>query len=149
MHARLLVSLCVLCVLCGEISAADPAAWATYRGNPQRTGNTDNQPGPDKPAVLWAVKSAQENFVAAPVPLGDRVFLSALGGFNRPVVSVFPLAPKGPMPEPAWSKTAPYLKLPSVSSPAADRGVIVFGDGMHQDDGGVLHCLDAVTGQPR
>src|SRR5947207_12836582 len=75
-------SLCVLCALCGEHSAADPSPWATYRGNPQRTGNTDNQPGPDKPAVLWAVKG-QDHFVASPVPVGDRIYVDGFGAFNR------------------------------------------------------------------
>ena len=28
-------------------SAQEP--WTTYRGNSQRTGNTDNKPGPAKP----------------------------------------------------------------------------------------------------
>src|SRR5437667_3959806 len=88
------------------VSAAEPAPWATYRGNPQRTGNTDNQPGPDKPTVLWAVKS-QDHFVAAPVPIGDKLYLSGLGGFNRPTISLFPLAAKGgPKIEPIWSKSA-------------------------------------------
>ena len=52
--------------------AAEPGPWATYRGNPQRTGNTDNKAGPEKPAVLWAVKS-QDHFVASPVPVKDGV----------------------------------------------------------------------------
>jgi outer membrane protein assembly factor BamB len=83
--------------------------------------------------------------------VNDRVFISALAGFNRPVISLYSIAAKGPKPEAAWSKTAPYLKLASVSSPAfaADKGVIVLGDGMHQDSGGILHCLDAATGRPR
>src|SRR5205823_1877025 len=54
-------------------SAADPSAWATYRGNPQRTGNTDNQPGPAAPAVLWSVKS-QDHFVASPAIIGDKLY---------------------------------------------------------------------------
>ena len=49
--------------ICGDRSAAEPGPWATYRGNPQRTGNTDNKPGPDKPAVLWVLKS-HDHFVA-------------------------------------------------------------------------------------
>ena len=108
---RLLSSLCVLCALCGEINAADPGPWATYRGNPQRTGNTDNQAVPDKPGVLWVLKS-QDHFVAAPVPIGaERVYVSALGAFNRPTISVFPFAAKASTPEPAWSRSAPFLKL--------------------------------------
>ena len=148
---KYLPCLVLVTLLTAPAIAAEPGPWATYRGNPQRTGNTDNTPGPDRPAVLWASKSAQENYIAAPVPVGDRVFISALGGFNRPIVTLFPLAQKGPKPEPAWTKTAPYLKLASVGSPAVatDKGVIVFGDGMHQDSGGILHCLDSTTGRPR
>src|SRR5438445_473151 len=71
-----LSSLCVLGVLCGETYSVDPGPWATYRGNPQRTGNTDKQPGPDKPAVLWAIKS-QDHFIAAPVPVGDKLCVTA------------------------------------------------------------------------
>lgn len=127
--------------------AADPGPWATYRGNPQRTGNTDNRPGPATPAVIWALKST-DHFIASPVPLGDKLYVSGLGGFNRPVVNVFPLAPKGGKPDPVWSKSAPYLKLASVSSPAVVGNALVFGDGMHQDSGGILHCVTADTGKP-
>jgi outer membrane protein assembly factor BamB len=141
-----LVSLCALCALCGESLSADPGPWATYRGNPQRTGNTDNQPGPDKPAVLWAVKS-QDHFVAAPVPVGANVYLAGLGGFNRPTIALLPADARGE-PKPAWTRTAPYLRLASVSSPAVAGNLLVFGDGMHQDSGGVLHCLTADTGRP-
>src|SRR6185312_15317941 len=98
--------------------AADPAPWGTYRGNPQRSGNTDNQPGPASPTVLWSVKS-QDHFVASPVPVGDKLYISGLGGFNRPTISLFPLNGAGKV-EPAWSKSAPYLRLASVSSPAYD-----------------------------
>src|SRR5207248_7150327 len=41
-----------------------------------------------------------------------------------------------------------YLKLASVSSPAVAGDYLVFGDGMHQDSGGVLHCVNAATGKP-
>jgi hypothetical protein len=145
---RPVLALGLLLLLKTASPAADPGPWATYRGNPQRTGNTDNQPGPASPAVLWSVKS-QDHFVASPVPIGDKLYVSGLGGFNRPTISLFPLAGKGKV-EPAWSKSAPYLKLASVSSPAYDaaKNVLVIGDGMHQDSGGLLHCLDATTGRP-
>ena len=42
------LSLCLLCAaLVGSACAVEP--WATYRGNPQRTGNTDGQAGPATP----------------------------------------------------------------------------------------------------
>src|SRR5262245_19559959 len=127
-------------------SAAEPAAWATYRGNPQRTGNTDGKAGPDAPAVLWVVKS-KDHFVAAPVPVKDGVYLTGLGAFNRPFATVFPMAGKNP-PESLWTKEPPYLTLASVSSPAVAGEYLVFGDGMHQDSGGMLHCVSAATGKP-
>jgi outer membrane protein assembly factor BamB len=143
-------SLYILVVLAGvsPLIAANPAPWATYRGNPQRTGNTDNQPGPAAPAVLWSVKS-QDHFIASPAIIGDKLYISGLGGFNRPTIALFPLTGKGKV-EPVWTKSAPYLKLASVSSPAydAEKKVLVLGDGMHQDSGGLLHCLDATTGRP-
>jgi outer membrane protein assembly factor BamB len=144
MHGSFLFSsICVICVICGSTSGAEP--WGTYRGNPERTGNTDNQPGPDKPAVLWVVKS--QDFVASPVPVKDGIYLAGIGAFNRPTISVFPLAAKT-APQPTWTKSAPYLKLASVSSPAVAGDYLVFGDGMHQDSGGVLHCVHATTGKP-
>src|SRR3954465_16064562 len=106
----LISSICVICVICGSnsLSAADPGPWATYRGNPQRTGNTDGKPGPTAPTVLWTIRS-QDHYVASPVAVGDRVMLSGLGGFNRPTISLFPFTAAGPKVEPAWSKSAPYL----------------------------------------
>ena len=141
-----LSSLCALCVLGGETFAAEPGPWSTYRGNPARTGNTDSQPGPDKPVVSWVLKS-QDHFVASPVPVKDGVYLAGIGAFNRPTISLLPVAAKNP-PQPVWTKSAPYLKLASVSSPAVVGEYLVFGDGMHQDSGGVLHCIDAKTSKP-
>lgn len=146
------VSLSTLAILgcdflfCGVALAAGPGPWATYRGNPQRTGNTDNLSGPNAPAVLWAVKST-DHFLAAPVPVKDGIYISGVGAFNRPTISLFPLQGKSP-PQPIWTKSAPYLKLASVSSPAVVGELLVFGDGMHQDSGGVLHCINATTSKP-
>ena len=146
MMFRFLFSLSVLCGLSGELFSAEPGAWATYRGNPQRTGNTDGTAGPEKPAILWVVKST-DHFIASPVPLKDGVYVAGIGAFNRPSVHVFPLAAKNP-PEPKWTKGAPYLKLASVSSPAVAGEYLLFGDGLHTDAGGVLHCVSATTSKP-
>ena len=62
-----------------SLFAAEP--WSTYRGNTQRTANTDNKAGPEAPKILWVHKS-QEHFVASIVPDGDKLFLSGLGAFN-------------------------------------------------------------------
>lgn len=137
----------VLAALGGSMAAAaDPAPWATYRGNPARTGNTDGQPGPEKPVVLWALKS-QDHFVASPVPVGDNLYLSGLGAFNRPSIGLYPRNATGE-PKAVWSRSAPYLRLASVSAPAVAGNLLVFGDGMHQDSGGILHCLAADSGRP-
>lgn len=130
----------------GVALAADPGPWATYRGNPQRTGNTDNQPGPSSPAVRWVVKS-QDHFVASLVPLGSSIYASGLGAFNRPTIAAY-LADSTGEAKATWTRSAPYLRLASVSSPAVSGNSLVFGDGMHQDSGGILHCLTVDTGRP-
>ncbi len=125
-------------------SAAEP--WSTYRGNAQRTGNTDGKAGPASPAVLWTHRG-QNHFVAAPTPSADRLLVPGLGAFNVPTLFSFALDPKA-RTRAVWTKSAPFLKLPSVSSPALADGKLIFGDGMHQTDGAVLFCLKQDRGTP-
>jgi outer membrane protein assembly factor BamB len=122
------------------------APWSTYRGNPQRTGNCDGLGGPAKPKVLWTLKS-QEHFIASPVASGDHVFVAGLGAFNVSTFYCLAADPKATQ-RVVWSKSTPYLKLPTVSSPALAGGKLVFGDGMHQTDGATLHCLRLDGGLP-
>ena len=121
---------------------ADDAPWATARGNARRTGNTDGLAGPaTAPQVLWWMKS-DEHFVSSPVPNGDHLLFSSIGAFNKPTVMNLPAGPKDPqVVKPTWLKSAPFLKLPTVSSPAIVGGMMVFGDGMHQTDGAILYCM--------
>jgi outer membrane protein assembly factor BamB len=144
-HARLgyFVLFVFLVVTCSGFGA-EP--WTSYRGNSQRTGNTDNVPGPRVPKVLWALKS-QEHYVAAPVPFGDCVYIAGLGAFNVSTFHSLKTDPKA-AERTAWSKTTPVLKLPIVSSPAITDGKLVFGEGMHQTDGAVLYCLRLDKGLP-
>ena len=95
---------------------------------------------------MWVFKS-QEHFIASPVPSGETVIFSALGAFNRPNMMALPINPKKGI-EPVWVRTSPYLKLPTVSSPAQFDSNLIFGDGMHQTDGAVLHCVPANGGLP-
>src|SRR5207249_9134840 len=95
---------------------------------------------------LWMVRS-RDHFIAAPLPAGDRLYISGLGPFNVSTFYALALDPKASQ-RALWSKTTPYLKLPTVSSPAVADGKLVFGDGMHQTDGAVLHCLRAEKGLP-
>jgi outer membrane protein assembly factor BamB len=134
----------VACVTAAPVAAAD--AWATYRGNAERTGCTDGKAGPTAAKVLWALKST-DHFVAAPVPHTDRVYVSGLGAFNVALFRALAIDPQA-AERTAWSKTTPYLTLPTVSSPAVVDGKLIFGDGMHQTDGAVLHCLRADKGMP-
>lgn len=126
----------LLCVSVVNRSFAEPGA--TYRGDAQRSGG-DGVAGPATPKVLWTWKSA-DHFVAAPVAGGDRLFVSGLGGFNVPLLACLNTDPKA-AERVAWTKGTPYLKLPTVSSPAVHDGKLIFGDGMHQTDGAILHCL--------
>ena len=124
--------------------ASEP--WSTYRGNAQRTAHTDGLPGPTTPKVLWVMKG-HEHFIAAPVPHGDHVLFSGLGAFN--VTNLYCLAADpGAKQRTLWTKTTPYLKLPIVSSPAFAGDRLIIGDGMHQTDGAILHCLRIQGGMP-
>lgn len=120
--------------------------WATYRGNPQRTGNTDGNGNLVAPKILWAYKTT-DNYIASPVPLGDSLFVSGLGAFNVGNFACLNNDP-GAQKRVRWAKTTPLLKLPTVSSPALLGGKIIFGDGMHQTDGATLFCMNAERGLP-
>lgn len=145
MNVRRIASVFIAVVASVTPATAD-GPWSTYRGNPQRTGHTDGQPGPSSPKVLWALKSTS-HYIASPLPVGDRLFVSGLGAFN--VANFQCLSTDARVKDRVlWSKTTPYLKLPTVSSPGLVGGRIVFGDGMHQTDGAALHCLDVASGLP-
>lgn len=120
--------------------------WATYRGNPQRTGNADGLPGPGSSKVLWALKS-KDHYIASPTPVGDRLIVSGLGAFNLPTFSCLSTEPNTKT-RTVWSKSTPFLKLPTVSSPGIFKNYLVFGDGMHQTNGAMLYCLEATSGGP-
>ena len=78
---KLIAAVFLVCVWISSASAQTIEPWATYRGNSQRTGNTDVMAGPAAPKVLWVLKS-KENYIASPVPVGNRLMVSGLGAFN-------------------------------------------------------------------
>jgi outer membrane protein assembly factor BamB len=125
-----------------SLFGAEPAS--TYRGDLQRTGS-DGVAGPATPKVLWTWKSA-DHFIAAPVAYKDQLFVSGLGGFNVPTLACLNTDPNAAK-RVAWTKSTPYLKLPTVSSPAVFDNRMIFGDGMHQTDGAILHCLRVDKGR--
>ena len=121
------------------------AEWTTHRGNPQRTGNLDDKPGPAAPKVFW-VHKVQEHFIASPVAGAKALYVSGLGAFNTG--NFHAVALDGAAAERVlWSKTAPYVTRPTVCAPAEAGGLVIFGDGMHQTDGAVLYGLQADTGR--
>jgi outer membrane protein assembly factor BamB len=130
----------------GGVTKAVAADWPTHRGTLARTGNVDGGPGPARAEVAW-VQRGVEHFLASPATDGQAVFVSGLGAFNSATFQA--LNPQTAVPNrQRWVKGPPYLKLPLASSPAIAGGLVVFGDGMHQTDGGVLHALRADTGLP-
>jgi outer membrane protein assembly factor BamB len=130
-------------VVNSSLCAAEP--WTTYRGNPERTGCTDGKPGPDGPKVLWAFQS-KDHFIASPLPAGDKLIVSGIGNFaNVPTFACLSTDPRA-TERTLWSKTTPAIKLPTVSTPAILDGKLIFGEGMHQTDGAILHCLSLDKG---
>src|ERR1051325_1616842 len=133
----------LLAVLTASSTAAfaqSPEPWSTYRGNAQRTGSTDGLRGPMKPNVLWALKS-KDHYIAAPLPVGNRLYVSGLGAFNLGHFACLATEP-GAKTRVLWTKTTPYLKQATVSSPALFKNWLIFGDGMHQHNGAMLYCID-------
>jgi outer membrane protein assembly factor BamB len=138
-----LLLLAAILLPAGLSRAAD---WPTVRGNPQRTGNVDDLPGPKSPNVSWVYKT-MDHFVATPVPAGKTIYLPTVGALNTGGFMAVALAPQA-TERLLWSKTVPYITRPTVCAPAVAEGLVVFGDGMHQTDDAFLYCLQAETGLP-
>src|SRR5688500_9841936 len=136
----------IMSVLAGEAWAQSSEPWSTYRGNAQRTGHTDAQAGPMAPKVLWALKS-RDHYIASPLPLGNRLYVSGLGAFNLGNFMALSTEPDAKA-RLLWTKTTPYLKQSTVSSPGVFKNWLIFGDGMHQHNGAMLYCMDAAEGAP-
>jgi outer membrane protein assembly factor BamB len=130
----------------GALGPAIAADWPTHRGSLARTGNVDGGPGPARAEIAW-VQRGVEHFIASPATDGQAVFVSGLGAFNSATFQALHPQPAATSRQ-RWIKGPPYLKLPLASSPAIAGGLVVFGDGMHQTDGGVLHALRADSGLP-
>jgi outer membrane protein assembly factor BamB len=138
-----LVGLVAAVLLTGTWAWGD---WPASRGNAQRTGNVDGLPGPKSPHVLW-VHESTDHYVSAPSPGKGMIYAPALGTLNSGVMSAISNEPGvAPDKRVLWSKSQPFLKLPTVCSPAVVGGQIIFGDGMHQNESPTLYCLDATKG---
>jgi outer membrane protein assembly factor BamB len=127
----------------GSATAQD--GFSTYRGNLARTGCADGVDGPLKPKIVW-VRKGSDHYLASPVIADKTLYLASIGALNTSLLTAF--ATEGKDEERVkWAKTAPYLKLPIASAPTVHDGLVIFGDGMHQTNGAVLHCLRASTGR--
>jgi outer membrane protein assembly factor BamB len=134
--------LSVSAALCLCVSVTRGQDWSAHRGGPARTGNVDGKAGPAAPKILWSYMS-KEQFLAPPSLGGDRLAVVALGAFNTGSLRVFEAASG----KPAWNKTAPIIRLPTVGAPAVVGGTLYFGEGMHQTDGSSLHAMRASDGR--
>jgi outer membrane protein assembly factor BamB len=121
------------------------AEWLTSRGDFQRTGNPAGKNGPEVPRILWVYK-AKEHFIASPTPGDAGLYTSALGAYNTGLFRCLSL--RTDVPERVlWSKSSPFVKRPTVCSPAVVGGLVIFGDGMHQTDDAWLYALRADSGR--
>jgi outer membrane protein assembly factor BamB len=126
-----------------------PSLWSTHRGNARRTGS-DGTPGPKRPVLLWAYKSA-DHFIAPVVPGTKALFASSLGAFNTPSLRALALDPAVGDNQVHWAKTTPFLRQPIAGAPALLRDpaeLLIFGDGFHTDEGSSLRCVRASDGLP-
>ncbi len=146
MQHRLNQSLLLVLIVVSAGHAQSVDAWSTYRGNAQRTAHTDGQAGPATPKVLWSMKS-KDHYIASPVPMGNRLYVSGLGAFNLGNFVCLSTEANAKS-RVLWAKSTPLLKLPTVSSPGIYKNYLFFGDGMHQTNGALLYCLDAEGGAP-
>src|SRR5688500_2593230 len=102
-----------LLLVAAAVASAEP--WDTYRGNPQRNGCTDGNPGPAaSPKVLWVMQS-KEHFIASPVPSKGRLFASGLSFINTSTFYSLDVNAKADK-RVSWTRQAPDLELPTVSS---------------------------------
>ena len=137
----------ILVLIVTQQPLADAADWPTSRGNVARTGTVDNSLGPKTARVLWVHKST-DHYIAAPVPAGEMILVSSLAAFNTSSFQALSIDPAAAHKRTRWAKGVPYLKLPTVSAPAVAGNLVVFGDGMHQTDGAILHGVRLDTGLP-
>jgi outer membrane protein assembly factor BamB len=145
MRTARLTFLASLVLLAVPGSTALSADWVTSRGDFHRTGNPDGKRGPDVPRILWVYK-AKEHFIASPTPGAAGLYTSALGAYNTGMFRCLSLRTDEPE-RVLWSKSAPFLKRPTVCSPAVSGGLVIFGDGMHQTDDAWLYALRVDTGR--
>jgi len=120
--------------------------WPTYQGDARRSGCPDGRPLPARVKVLWALPG-NSHYLAAPAVSAGRLILPALGAFNAPEVVAVGVE-DGLKNRIRWSNGPPTLGLPVASSPTVQAGLVVIGEGMHQNVAGALTGLSLSDGLP-
>ena len=139
-------SLCFLCVLCvfvvNPAFAAEPAG-RRIAATPSAPATPTARPAPPNPPFCGC---SQARSISS--PRRRRPATASSSPASAPSTSPRSTAsPSIPRPTRAshWTKTTPFLKLPTVSSPAVVGDKLIFGDGMHQTDGGARSIASAST----
>ena len=127
----------------GFASAQD---WPTYQGDARRSGCPDGRPLPGRVKVLWTLPG-NSHYLAAPAYSGGRLVLPALGAFNAPEVVAIGIE-DGLKDRTLWGNGPPTLGLPVAASPTVRDGLVVVGEGMHQNVAGALGAFSLSDGLP-
>ncbi|MEI8309604.1 MAG: PQQ-binding-like beta-propeller repeat protein [Verrucomicrobiota bacterium] len=137
-----------------ESTPPSPGGALIYRGVPQRTGYGGGA-SPLKLEPLWEYHEEGTMYLSSPLPAGDVVYgascyMDPPGSFG----AIFCLdAATGKV---RWitdvkdsAKKKEFMGFFSSPALSADRKNLVIGQGLHQDAGAELVCLDAQTGAVR
>jgi outer membrane protein assembly factor BamB len=131
--------------LIADQSSLVTETWPTFRGGLTRTGNTDQQPGPQAGEEIWVFRDLDfrtGNFSSSPAVTGDRIYVGSAQAdiFSSGGIVYCLDAGSGEM---IWKfQTTREI----FSSPAVVDGRVYIGEGLHQDVDSRLYCLDASTG---
>ncbi len=129
-----------------EQKARTGSAWATFRGNANRTGRVDELSGPIDGNPFWVFRAKGTRtvkFLSSPAVVGNRLFIGAVVGVFSVRGATFCIDTD--KNEVVWERSS---EIPIFSSPAVVAGRVYIGEGFHEDSGCRLRCLDASTGEP-
>ena len=132
-----------LLLVCGPLAAQD---WPYYQGDLRRSGCPDGRALPSKVKVLWTL-AGNSHYLCAPAYSAGRIILPALGAFNSPEVVAIGVE-DGLANRTLWGNGPPTLGLPVAASATVRDGLVVIGEGMHQNVAGALSAFSLSDGLP-
>ena len=127
----------------GSLGAQD---WPYHQGDLRRSGCPDGRALPPQVKVLWTL-AGTSHYLAAPAYSAGRIILPALGAFNSPEVVAIGVE-DGLANRTLWGNGPPTLGLPVAASPTVRDGLVVVGEGMHQNVAGALSAFSLSDGLP-